>query len=115
MIPADIGPHPDAPEHYISFGKPKEWAEEDCGTLTVRRVGATGDLLYEPAVRIVRDELPSGEAVYPAFLSQWVPSDEERDRLLMLLSLDQPVEFRFLIAGNGLQPMSAWLKGRDEV
>ncbi len=115
MIPADIGPHPDAPDHYIAFGKPKDWLEEDCATLTVRRVGATGDLLFEPAARIVRDDLPSGEVVYPAFLSEWVPSEAERERLHDLLSDGAPIAFRHLIAGNGLQPMSMWLKGHDEV
>lgn len=115
MIPTDIGPHPDAPAYYMPMGKPKEWNEEDCGTLTVRRVGATGDLLHEPAARIVKDELPSGDVVYPSFLAEWVPSEDERDRLITKLLEGDPISFRTLIAGNGLPPMAIWLKGDEEV
>ena len=115
MIPADIGPHPDAPNHYISFGKPTEWNDEDCGTLTVRRVGATGDMLYEPAARIVRDDLPSGESVYPSFLSEWMLSAQERASLAQRILNGDPIFFRVLVAGNGLPPMSIWLKDHEEI
>jgi hypothetical protein len=115
MLPSDIGAHPDAPNHYFAFGKPKDWAEEDCGTLTIRRVGATGDMLLEPAARLVRNDLPSGESVYPAYLSQWVPSQEEREQLLDKLLAGDPIEFRTLLASDGLPPMSIWLRGADEV
>lgn len=115
MIPNDIGPHPDAPNHYHSFGKPREWSEDDCGTLTVRRVGATGDILFEPATRIVRTDLPSGESIYPAFMSEWVLSAEERERLHNLLDTGGPISFRMLVSGNGLPPVALWLRGDEEV
>lgn len=115
MIPADIGPHPDAPNYYTRMGKPEGWADEDCGTLGIRRVGATGDMLYEPAARIVRDDLPSGDVVYPCFAAEWVLSEDEKDRLLQKLLDGDRVAFRTLICGNGLPPMSLWLKGDEEV
>lgn len=115
MIPADIGPHPAAPNHYISFGKPEDWQDEDCGRLTVRRVGATGDMLYEPAARIVRDDLPSGESVYPSFLSEWLLTNEDRTRVLEAIITGEPVFIRLLLAGNGLQPQSLWVRGEDEI
>lgn len=108
MKPIDIGAHPDAPDHYLSFGKPADWAEEDCGTLTVRRVGATGDLLHEPAARVVRSDLPSGEQVYPAYMSEWVFSPEEK----LLIAAGKPL--RILISGNSLPPLAAWVRGLDE-
>lgn len=115
MNPTDIGPHPDAPQHYFSMGKPESWDAKDCGSLCVRRVAATGDLLYEPAARIVRSHLPSGEEVYPAFLSEWEPTEEERARILALLAADAPILFRMLISGNGLPPAALWLQREDEV
>lgn len=115
MIPSDIGPHPDAPNHYFPMGKPKDWNEADCGTLTVRLVGATGDMLYEPAARIVRSDLPSGEAVYPAYLSEWVPSDEERAHLIEKLMNGDAIAFRMLVSGRSLPPVALWLKGMGEV
>lgn len=115
MLPSDIGPHPDAPNQYISMGKPAGWSDEDCGTLTVRRVGATGDMLYEPAARVVRDDLPSGEVVYPCFMAEWIPTTEERAQMHALLMADRPIAIRTLIVGNGLAPMSVWVKGWEEV
>lgn len=115
MIPSDIGAHPDAPHHYTPMRKPESWADEDCGTLTVRRVGATGDMLHEPAARIVRDDLPSGESVYPSFLMQWVPTDDERAEMLRKLMMGEEIEFRLLLAGNGLPPHALWLRGMGEV
>lgn len=109
MIPADIGPHPDAPDHYIAMRRPEDWADEDCGTLTVRRVGATGDLLHEPAARVVRDDLPSGETLYPCFMSEWSPTQDELDRL----NMGEPV--RLLVCGNSLPPMSVWVRGQSEI
>lgn len=109
MIPADIGPHPDAPDYYIRMGKPEDWDESDCGTLAVRRVGTTGDILFEPAVRIVRSDLPSGETIYPAFMSEWSPTPDELDRL----NMGEPI--RLLVSGNGLPPMALWVRGEDEV
>jgi hypothetical protein len=109
LTPGDIGPHPDAPNHYTKFGKPTDWKDEDCGSLGVRRLAATGEMFYEPAARIVRDELPSGEFVYPAFLSEWYPTPDEIERIVA----GQPV--RCLIAGNGLQPMSLWARNDGEV
>lgn len=115
MIPTDIGPHPDAPDYYFPMGKPKDWDEADCGTLAVRRVGATGDLLHEPAARIVKDELPSGEVIYPSFLAEWEPTDEECNRILDCLMEGQKPRFRVLLAGNNLPPSRIWVKGAEEV
>jgi hypothetical protein len=109
MIPVDIGPHPDAPNHYIVFGKPKDWKEEDCSVLATRHVGVTGDVLYEPAVRVVRSPLPSGEDVYPAFLSEWRPTEEELHRL----NKGEPL--RLLVSGNGIPPVAMWVREEDEV
>lgn len=109
MIAIDVGAHPDAPDHYIRFGKPEDWSDEDCGTLAVRRVGVTGDILFEPAVRIVRSQLPSGEEIYPAFMSEWVPTQEERE----LLISGQPI--RMLVSGNGLPPVALWVRAEDEL
>lgn len=109
MQPVDIGPHPDAPEHYIRFGKPAEWSEQDCGTLCVRRVATTGDLLVEPAARLVRNILPSGEEIYPAYMSEWRPTQEEIDRIMK----GEPI--RMLISGNSLPPVSLWVREQDEV
>lgn len=108
MIPSDIGPHPDAPDHYIRMGKPANWDEEDCGSLAVRFVAATGDLFYEPAVRIVRNELPSGQEVYPAYLSEWMPSEEERARI----AAGEPI--RMLVSGTGLPPIALWVREDGE-
>lgn len=115
MIPTDIGPHPAAPDFYFPMGKPANWSDEDCGTLTVRRVGATGDMLHEPAARIVRSDLPSGESVYPAYLSQWSPTDDERGELIRRLMAGEEIEFRMLISGGGLPPVALWLRGHGEV
>ena len=115
MLPRDIGAHPDAPNHYFPMGKPESWNEEDCGTLTVRRVAATGDMLVEPAARVVRNPLPSGEEIYPAFLSEWEPSVEEYEQIAATIAAGGRLLFRNLIAGNGLPPQSIWLKGKDEV
>lgn len=109
MIAVDIGAHPDAPDYYIQMGKPADWSEEDCGTLAVRRVGVTGDILFEPPVRIVRSDLPSGESIYPAFMSEWVPTPDELDRL----NMGEPV--RLLVSGNNLPPMAVWVRGDTEV
>ena len=109
MIPQDIGPHPAAPNHYLQMRKPKEWSDEDCGTLAVRRVGATGDVFEEPAARIVTSQLPSGEQVYPAYLSEWMPTEQER----ALILAGEPV--RLLISGNSLPPCSMWVRQGDEV
>lgn len=109
MMPTDIGPHPAAPEHYIVMGKPKDWDDDDCSSLSVRRVGATADVLHEPAARVVRSELPSGEEIYPAYLSEWTPSHAE----LALLMAGEPV--RLLISGNALPPCALWVRGGDEV
>lgn len=109
MIAVDIGPHPAAPEHYIEMRKPEGWNDDDCGTLSVRRVGATGEVLSEPAARIVRTELPTGENVYPAYLSEWVPDKHE----LALLLAGEPV--RLLISGNALPPCAMWVRDGNEV
>ena len=109
MQPVDIGPHPEAPEHYLRFGKPPEWDEQDCGTLCVRRVGATGDLLVEPAARIVRNVLPSGEEVYPAYMSEWAPTREELELLA------KGANIRILISGTSLPPVAIWVREEDEV
>lgn len=115
MLPSDIGPHPDAPNHYLAMGKPKDWSDGDCGTLTVRRVGATGEMLVEPAARLVRDDLPSGDVVYPCFMAEWVPTDDERALMISKLMQGEEIAFRTLIVGNGLAPMSVWLRGEGEV
>lgn len=109
MNAADIGPHPDAPDYYIRMGKPSDWNEKDCGSLAVRRVAATGDILFEPAARIVTNQLPSGEQVYPAFLSEWHPTEEE------LARLNAGVPIRMLISGNGLPPVALWVRQEGEV
>lgn len=109
MEAIDIGPHPQAPDHYIRMGKPADWNEEDCGSLAVRFVGVTGDILFEPATRIVRSELPSGEEIYPAYLSEWSPSQDELDRL----NMGEPV--RLLVSGTGLPPVALWVRGEDEI
>lgn len=109
MIPSDIGPHPDAPDYYLRMGKPESWSEEDCGSLTVRYLTATGDLFHEPAVRIVRSDLPSGETVYPAFLSEWEPTEEER----ALIAAGAPI--RMLVSGTGLPPIALWARAEGEV
>jgi hypothetical protein len=115
MTPNDIGPHPDAPASYFFMGKPSDWSEEDCGSLAIRRVGATGEMLVEPAARIIQDDLPSGDAIYPAYLSQWTATEAERSQIAELLVTGQPIEFRTLIAGNALPPMSIWLRGHGEI
>ena len=115
MIPTDIGPHPDAPDYYFPMGKPKSWNDEDCGTLCIRRVGATADMLTEPAARIVRQELPSGEDIYPAYQSEWVMTEEERTRLRRLLDDEAPIALRMLVSGTGLPPVALWLKSEGEV
>ena len=109
MIAVDIGPHPDAPDHYIRMGKPEDWSDEDCGTLAIRRVAATGDILFEPAARIVRSDLPSGESIYPAFLSEWRPTEDELHRL----NKGEPI--RMLVSGNGLPPVAMWVREESEV
>ena len=109
MLPTDIGAHPDAPEHYIPMGKPPEWADEDCSTLFVRRVAATGDLLYEPAVRVVRSDLPSGHEVYPAYMCEWMPSEDDIQQMLAGKGI------RMLISGNAMPPVALWVVGEDEV
>lgn len=114
MIPNDIQPDPDFPNAYAPFGKPESMNDEDCGTLTVLRVGATGDILHEPAARIVSSNPPSGDSVYPCFMSQWSPTQEERERLHNLLDSGEPIDFRMLIVGNGLPPVSLWLRDRFE-
>lgn len=115
MNPIDIRPHPDAPDHYFAMGKPESWNEEDCGTLCVRRVGVTGDMLVEPAARLVRSQLPSGEEIYPAFQSEWEPSDEEYARIVEMVNAGVKPRFRTLISGNGLPPVAFWLRGEGEV
>lgn len=109
MNPGDIGPHPDAPDHYIRMGKPAAWDDQDCGSLAVRFVGATGDILHEPAARIVRNDLPSGDTVYPAYMSEWYPDEHE----LAMLAQGQPI--RLLISGNGLPPVALWVRGDGEI
>lgn len=109
MIPTDIGPHPDAPDHYFKMGKPESWDEADCGTLSVRRVGATTDMLAEPAARIVRQDLPSGKDIYPCYMSQWRPTPEE----LALLNKGEPI--RLLISGTSLPPVAMWVRGESEI
>lgn len=109
MNPGDIGPHPDAPDHYIRMGKPETWVEEDCGVLGVRRVGVTGDLLWEPAARVVRNPLPSGEVIYPAFMSEWYPDADELARI----AAGGPI--RMLISGNSLPPVALWARHEGEV
>lgn len=109
MQPVDIGPHPDAPDRYLRFGKPAEWEAEDCGTLCVRRVLATGDLLVEPAVRLVKYSLSNGEDVYPTYMSEWRPTPEELDRL----NKGEPI--RMLISGNSLPPVALWVREQDEI
>lgn len=115
MNPSDIGAHPDAPQHYVPFGRPPGTPEEDCGTLYVRRLAATGDMLYEPAARLVVSNPPSGEGVYPCFQSEWVATEEERVQIADLLLRGEPIAVRTLLVGNGLPPMSIWLKGREEI
>lgn len=109
MKPGDIGPHPDAPDHYLTFGKPAEWSEEDCQSLCVRRVAATGEVFFEPAVRLVKSVLPSGQEVYPAYMSEWQPTPEELDRLIK----GEPI--RLLISGNSLPPVAMWVREKDEI
>ena len=108
MNPSDIGPHPEAPEHYIRMGKPADWDEQDCGSLAVRRVAATGELLFEPAARVIRAQLPSGDEVYPAYMSEWLPTLEELERL----NKGEPV--RMLISGLALPPVALWVREDNE-
>lgn len=108
MIPGDIGAHPDAPNHYVVMGRPPSMTDEQCGSLAVRRVGATGDMVCEPAARIVRDR-EGEDCIYPCFLSEWIPTPEE----IALINAGHPV--RTLVVGNGLPPMSIWVRGTDEV
>lgn len=109
MRPVDIGPHPDAPDHYVALGKPADWNDEDCSSLCIRRVGATGDMFYEPAARIVNNQLASGASVYPAYMSEWRPSAEE----LELLNKGEPI--RMLVSGNVLPPVALWVRGQSEI
>lgn len=108
MIPADIGPHPDAPDYYLSMGKPPSMTDDECGSLCVRRVGATIDMIQEIPVRIVSDGLP-GERVYPAFMSEWFPTLEEKERIIAGYGV------RMLIVGDNLPPSNLWVRGTDEV
>lgn len=110
MTPIDIGPHPDAPEFYITMARPPSMTDEQCGSLTVRRVGATGDMLSEPAVRIVRQDYADGSPpVYPCYMSEWVPTPEELARI----NAGAPV--RMLIVGGGLPPVSLWVREIGEI
>jgi hypothetical protein len=107
MTPIDIGPHPDAPEHYWPMGKPKNMTDEQCMTLMVRRVGATPDMIKETPVRIVN--AGTEQEAYPGFLSEWTPTPEELERL----NAGYPV--RMLIVGDGLPPSNLWVRGTDEL
>lgn len=109
MKAIDIGPHPESPDLYFSFGKPPSWQDDDCGTLTVRRVATTGDILAEPATRIVNALLPSGETYYPAYMSEWEPTPEELERL------NAGLPIRMLVSGNALPPVALWVRGEDEI
>jgi hypothetical protein len=109
MKPTDIGPHPEAPDYYMKMGKPKDWEEKDCGTLCVRRMVATADMLAEPAARVQRSQLPSGEEVFPVYVSEWVPTPDD----LELLKAGQPI--RLMISGTSLPPVAMWVRGEAEV
>ncbi|UIS25260.1 hypothetical protein [Erythrobacter phage vB_EliS-L02] len=108
MNPIDIGPHPEAPDYYMKMGKPESWSEADCGVLCVRRMAATADMLVEPAARVHRQILPSGEEVYPVYVSEWMPTAEE----LELLKAGQPI--RMMVSGTSLPPVAMWVKGSEE-
>lgn len=109
MIPSDIGPHPDAPQHYVEMKRPPSMTDDQCGSLTIRRVGATGDMLSEPAQRLVRQDYEDAPSIYPCFMSEWVPTPDELERL----NAGQPV--RMLLVGNSLPPASLWVRGTDEI
>lgn len=109
MIPTDIGPHPDAPNYYLTMGRPPSMTDEECGSLSVRRVAATGDMACEPAVRIVQQERDGGEPFYPCFMSEWRPTEDE----LVRLNKGEPV--RMLVVGNNLPPVSMWVRGESEI
>lgn len=109
MNPIDIGPHPEAPDFYMKMGKPEKWDEADCGTLCVRRMATTADLLAEPAARVHRSALPSGAEVFPVYVSEWMPTPDD----LELLKAGQPI--RLMISGSALPPVAMWVKGAAEV
>lgn len=109
MIPVDIGPHPDAPNHYLTMRRPPSMTDEECGSLAIRLIAATGDMAAEPAARVVRQDREGGEPIYPCFMSEWRPTDDE----LLRLNKGEPV--RVLVVGNGLPPMSLWVRGESEV
>lgn len=106
MNPGDIGPHPDAPDYYIPMGKPKSMTDNDCQTLMVRLVGATGDMVKEQPIRIV--SVPLETDVMPGFLSEWVPSPED------LAALNAGAPLRMLVVGQTLPPTNLWVRGSDE-
>jgi hypothetical protein len=91
------------------MSRPPSMSDEQCGTLCIRRVAATGDMAAEPAQRLVRQEYEDGQSLYPCFMSEWQPTPEELSRL----NAGQPV--RMLIVGNGLPPASLWVRGTDEI
>lgn len=109
MDAIDIGPHPEAPDYYLKMGKPESWSDEDCKSLGVRRMAATGDMLYEPAVRINRHVMPSGEEAFPVFVSEWVPTADELERL----NAGQPI--RLMVSGTSLPPVAMWVRNEGEV
>lgn len=106
MNPGDIGPHPDAPEYYIPMGKPKSMTDNDCQTLMVRLVGATGDMVKEVPIRIV--SVPLETDVVPGFLSEWYPSAEDIERMIA------GIPVRMLVVGQTLPPTNLWVRGDGE-
>jgi len=109
MQATDIGPHPDAPDFYLNMRKPESWAEEDCKTLGVRYMAATADKLIEPAARVHKQQLPSGEEVFPVYVSEWQPDAADLERL----AAGEPI--RLMISGSGLPPVAMWVKSENEI
>ncbi len=109
MTPIDIGPHPDAPQHYVEMKRPPSMTDSECGSLSIRRVATTGDMVSEPAQRVVRQDRDRGEPFYPCFMSEWMPTPEELERL------NRGLPVRMLLVGNALPPASLWVRGDDEI
>lgn len=109
MRPGDIGPHPASPDYYIAMGRPRDMTEDECITLMVRLVGATGDCVQEVPVRIMSVPSPDDMTVRPGFVSEWYPEPEDIDRIVA----GQPL--RMLVLGSALPPTNLWVRGEDEI
>lgn len=88
MNPGSIAVDPVAPEANVTIKAPPG-SEHWCGDLDVR--------------------LACNHAGQVGFVSEWIPTDDER----ALIAAGAPV--RTFICGRALPPQSVWVKGPEEV